>query len=114
MSASIEFIRGIPEKSVPDVRLTRSRDGSDGAAYFTFMNPTVFNIENQGDITGMFLCDTEGELTSVDVKAKFVNGKPEAIEAKYVMRSTFEWDRFMRFMERYGEENGLEFKRSET
>ena len=60
------------------------RDGSDGAAYFTFSNPTVFDIENQGDITGMFLCDAEGELSSVDVKAKFVNGKPEAIEAKYV------------------------------
>jgi hypothetical protein len=33
---------------------------------------------------------------TVDVQAKFVNGKPEKIEVKYVMRSSFEWDRFMR------------------
>lgn len=30
------------------------------------------------------------------VQAKFVNGKPDKIEVKYVMRSSFEWDRFMR------------------
>lgn len=45
-------------------------------------------------------------------QAKFVNGKPDRIEAKYVMRSTLEWDRFMRFMERYAEESGLGFKKS--
>lgn len=112
MAASIEFIKGIAEKSVPDVRLTRSRDGSKGAAYFTFNNPTVFDVENEGDITGMFLCDSEGEISSVDVKAKFANGKPEAIEAKYVMKSAREWDRFMRFMERYSDEHGLEFRKA--
>jgi photosystem II protein len=53
--------------------------------------------------------DEEGELTTVDVNAKFINGQPSAIEAKYVMRSTYEWDRFMRFMERYASENGLGF-----
>jgi len=46
------------------------------------------------------------------VQAKFVNGKPDRIEAKYVMRSTLEWDRFMRFMERYAEDSGLGFKKS--
>lgn len=42
----------------------------------------------------------QGTLTSTDVKAKFVNGKPSLIEARYNMRSQFEWDRFMRFMDR--------------
>lgn len=32
-------------------------------------------------------------LQTVDVQAKFVNGKPDKIECKYVMRSSFEWDR---------------------
>lgn len=32
-------------------------------------------------------------LQTVDVQAKFVNGKPDKIEVKYVMRSSFEWDR---------------------
>jgi len=53
--------------------------------------------------------DDEGLLTTVDVQAKFINGKPSKIEAKYVMRSAFEWDRFMRFMERYAEDKGLGF-----
>jgi Psb28 protein len=28
-------------------------------------------------------------------QAKFVNGKPDRIEARYIMRSSLEWDRFM-------------------
>ena len=42
----------------------------------------------------------QGTLSTTDVKAKFVNGKPQVIEAKFGMRSSFEWDRFMRFMDR--------------
>ena len=57
----------------------------------------------------MFLIDQEGELSTVDVNAKFLNGKPQGIEATYVMKSTNEWNRFMRFMERYAEDNGLGF-----
>ncbi len=58
------------------------------------------------------MTDDEGELITVEVQAKFVNGKPSKIEAKYVMRSSFEWERFMRFMERYAEEKGLGFAKS--
>jgi hypothetical protein len=43
----------------------------------------------------------QGTLSTTDVKAKFVNGKPQIIEAKYNMRSQLEWDRFMRFMDRW-------------
>lgn len=59
-----------------------------------------------------FHCHRAGELNTVDVQAKFVNGKPDRIEARYVMRSSFEWDRFMRFMERYAEENQLGFNKN--
>lgn len=47
------------------------------------------------------MIDDEGTLSTTDVKARFVNGKPTAIEARYNMRSQFEWDRFIRFMDRY-------------
>lgn len=46
------------------------------------------------------MIDDEGTLSTTDVKARFVNGKPTAIEARYAMRSQFEWDRFIRFMDR--------------
>jgi photosystem II protein len=58
------------------------------------------------------MIDEEGEIVTREVKCKFINGKPEALEAVYLMRSPQEWDRFMRFMERYAEENGLEFTKS--
>ena len=62
-----------------------------------------------GDITGFYMIDEEGVLQSVDISTKFVNGKPARIEAKYVMRTPRDWDRFMRFMERYSQANGLQF-----
>ncbi|XVF32318.1 hypothetical protein REPUB_Repub17cG0071600 [Reevesia pubescens] len=106
----IQFIQGTDEQTVPDVRLTKSRDGTNGMAIFRFDQPSVFDSSGEvGDITGFYMIDEEGVLQSVDVNAKFVNGKPAGIEAKYIMRSPREWDRFMRFMERYSNENGLQF-----
>jgi len=110
--AEIQFSRGTTEEVVPDVRLTRSRDGSNGQAIFKFQNPKALDSEGTGDITGMYLIDEEGELTTREVKAKFINGKPDSIEAIYAIRSVDEWERFMRFMERYAETHGLGFKKS--
>ena len=111
--AAIQFVKGTNETSVPDVRLTRSKDGSNGTAFFVFTEPDVFEAtELGGEITGLFMVDEEGELSTVDVNAKFINGKPQGIEATYVMKSTGEWNRFMRFMERYAEDNGLGFSKN--
>ncbi|GMJ00758.1 photosystem II reaction center PSB28 protein [Hibiscus trionum] len=106
----IQFIQGTDEQTIPDVRLTKSRDGTNGMAIFKFDQPSVFDSSGEvGDITGFYMIDEEGVLQSVDVNAKFVNGKPAGIEAKYIMRTPRDWDRFMRFMERYSNENGLQF-----
>lgn len=110
--AEIQFSRGIPEDVVPDVRLTRARDGSNGTATFYFQSPKALANDSTDDITGMYMVDEEGEIVTREVKAKFVNGQPEALEAIYIMRSESEWDRFMRFMERYAEENELGFNKS--
>jgi photosystem II protein len=111
--AVIQFIQGINEDVVPDVRLTRSRDGSTGTATFRFLNPRVLELENQkGVITGMYLIDEEGQIITRDVNARFVNGRPQGIEAVHVMQDKESWDRFMRFMERYSANNGLTFSKS--
>eukprot|EP00475_Leptophrys_vorax_P004729 TRINITY_DN12809_c0_g1_i1.p2 TRINITY_DN12809_c0_g1~~TRINITY_DN12809_c0_g1_i1.p2 ORF type:complete len:194 (-),score=5.96 TRINITY_DN12809_c0_g1_i1:337-918(-) len=108
--AAVQFVRGVNEQTVPEVRLTRSRDGTSGTATFIFEQPSVFDSPSDlGDITGLFMVDDEGVIQSVDVSAKFINGKPAGIEARYVMRTEREWDRFMRFMERYAEANNLGF-----
>ena len=114
MEAKIQFIRGLSEKVLPDVRLTRSRDGSTGTATFVFKNPNILDkrTTKNGEITGMYLIDDEGTLETRNVSAKFINGKPEAIESIYIMKSPEAWDRFIRFMERYGETNGLVFTKA--
>ena len=114
MEAKIQFIRGFDETVLPDVRLTRSLDGSTGTATFRFKNPNILdkNTVKEGEITGMYLIDDEGILETRDVNAKFINGKPESIESIYIMKSPDDWDRFMRFMERYGETNGLVFTKA--
>ncbi|XP_047060484.1 photosystem II reaction center PSB28 protein, chloroplastic-like [Lolium rigidum] len=107
---AIQFIQGTDEQTIPDVRLTKSRDGTNGTAIFEFDQPSVFDSSAElGDITGFYMIDEEGVLQTVDVSAKFVNGKPAKVEAKYVMRTARDWDRFMRFMERYSQANGLQF-----
>ena len=49
--ATIQFIKGINEEIVPDVRLTRSRDGSTGTATFRFSNPQILeaSMGDKGD-----------------------------------------------------------------
>lgn len=110
--AHIQFMQGIIEETIPDVRLTRSRNGSTGTATFYFDSPKVLASENTEEITGMYLIDEEGEMVTREVKGKFINGKAKALEATYIMKSTEEWERFMRFMSRYAQEHGLEFSKS--
>ncbi|MEB3264539.1 MAG: photosystem II reaction center protein Psb28, partial [Synechococcus sp.] len=65
--------------------------------------------ETMGDITGMFMVDEEGELVTREVKARFVNGKASALEATYTWKNTTDFERFMRFAERYADSHGLGF-----
>ncbi len=111
--AKIQFSRGVDEPIIPEVRLTRSKMGDTGTATFYFDSPIILNGDNTNEITGMYMVDEEGEISTRDVKGKFINGKAKAIEAKYVMSSSEEWDRFMRFMDRYAEQNDLGLSKAE-
>jgi len=112
--AYIEFIEGVPEPVVPDVSLTRSKDGSTGVATFTFDAPSFLSAASEalGETTGMYLKDSEGTMKTSEVTATFTNGKPRFVKGVIVMKSADEWDRFMRFMERYAEANGLGFSKA--
>lgn len=114
MEAKIQFIKGLDEKVLPNISLTRSRDGSTGTATFRFKKPNILDKSTikEGEITGMYLIDEEGVLETRDVNARFINGRPEGIESLYIMKSPEAWNRFMRFMERYGEKNGLVFTKA--
>ena len=113
-SAEISFRqRGPAEPVIPDVALTRSVDRSTGTATFRFERPRVLELDDiprNGLITGLWLRDDEGELTTEDVKADFVKGRPRGVTAVLILKSATEWSRFMRFMKRYSEANGLAFE----
>ena len=113
-SAEISFRqRGPAEPVIPDVALTRSVDRSTGTATFRFERPRVLELDDiprNGLITGLWLRDDEGELTTEDVKADFVKGRPRGVTAVLILKSSTEWSRFMRFMKRYSEANGLAFE----
>ncbi len=105
--AEIQFARGVTEEVVPDVRVTRSKTGNTGTATFYFEDPNILSKESSDEITGMYLIDDEGEIFSKEVKGKFINGEARAIEAVLIMKSADEFERFVRFMDKYAEQNGL-------
>ena len=134
-TAGISFYDGLYEPDVPDVKLTRwrqrlakcddavstpsrrSKDGENGVATFNFYKPSFFNCEReedvpQGAITAMTMEDEEGEISTANVSARFVEGKPVGLLVRHEMKTPGEWDRFMRFMERYAEANGLGFAKA--
>jgi photosystem II protein len=109
MAAAIQFFRGVDEPVVPDIRLTRSRDGRTGQALFVFEEPVALDPSSMGDITGMFMVDEEGEMVTREVKARFVNGKAAALEVTYTWKSLDDFERFMRFAQRYADSHELGF-----
>lgn len=110
--AAIQFFRGVDETVIPDIRMTRSRDGSTGQAIFVFEEPDALGPEMTSAISGMFLVDDEGELVSREVRGRFVNGRASAIEATYTWKTLAEFERFMRFAQSYAKRANLDFAQS--
>ena len=110
--AEIQFSRGITEEVVPEIKVTRSKSGNSGTATFYFQDPKILAKDSSEEITGMYLVDDEGEIVSREVKGKFVNGEARGIEAVLIMKSEQEFERFVRFMNKYAEENGLGLDKS--
>ncbi|OOV34431.1 photosystem II reaction center protein Psb28, partial [Candidatus Synechococcus spongiarum LMB bulk10E] len=100
------------ETVIPDIRMTRSRDGETGQAIFVFEEPDALGQEMTSAIAGMFLVDEEGELVSREVRGRFVNGRASAIEATYTWKTPEEFERFMRFAQRYAKRANLDFTQS--
>lgn len=107
MPATIQFLSGVNEE-VSDVRITGTKYDNRKAATFYFTNPKI----NTGDgVKGMQMQDEEGILETTDVRSKFTNGEFSGLEAVYEMSTEEEFERFMRFMNRYAETNGMEFQK---
>ena len=78
-------------------RVAVSRDGCFDTAAFAAM---------------MTMMDEEGELSTPNVNARFVDGDPVGLVVRYEMTTPAAFDRFIRFMGRYAEANGLNFNKA--
>ena len=59
------------------------------------------------------MVDEEGEMVTREVNGKFVNGKASALEAVYSWKSEQDFERFMRFAQRYAAANGLGYSQNQ-
>ena len=112
---SIHFINGIDEKAIPQIRLTKSKDGQAGQAYFRFDSPDALLSDNFKGIQGMYLIDEEGQIDTreINIAVSRKNGEYTAIDAIYSWRSERDFNKFMRFANRYAMKFGLEYEQNE-
>ena len=105
--AKIQFYEGTDEPVVPEIRLTRGNDGTTGQAIFLFEKPQALSSVADGEITGMRMIDSEGEILTREVNVKFVDGEQMYLEGTYIWKTKNDFDRFMRFANSYAKSNGL-------
>ena len=110
---SIQFFKGVDEKIIPQIRLTKSKGGSAGQAFFRFDSPEALSSDNFKDIQGMYLIDEEGQIITreINIAVSRKNGKYTAIEAVYYWKTEKDFNRFMRFANRYAKKFGLAYEK---
>ena len=115
-TVSIQFFNGLEEKAVPQIRLTKNKSGDAGLAYFRFENPEALLSDDFKEIQGMYLLDEEGQITTreIHIAVSRKNGSYKAIEAIYSWRTEKDFNRFMRFANRYAKKYGLLYEGSKS
>ncbi|MEM9218430.1 MAG: photosystem II reaction center protein Psb28 [Cyanobacteria bacterium P01_F01_bin.150] len=118
---SIEFFDGIYE-DLNDVSL--QRDTSTGDRIVSLRFKRLKSIEQFQSYTNRFskalrLTDEEGAIEIQPDSVKFIFSGPEGddlcgIECKFAILQDDHLDRFMRFMQRYAEANGMAYGEKET
>lgn len=117
---TIEFFEGISEE-LGDVSLRRDRSTGVRTVLMTFR--TLKAIERFRSYTNRFakallLSDEEGKISIEPSSMQFIFGGPEGndlqrVECKFEIDRDEHWERFMRFMHRYAEANGMVYGETE-
>ncbi len=100
-NVAIQFVKGKDEKDLPEIHLSRNTDGKKGKAIYKFNMPTTITIENFNSIQKMTLIDEEGEISTRKVTLSFTENNIKEVKSIYNWNSEKEFERFMRFAERY-------------
>lgn len=118
-SPSIEFFNGISEE-LSGVSLRRGRFSNSRTVLMTFEQLKAlerFNSFTRKSSNSMRLLDSEGEITVSPSSVQFIFAGPEGddlqrMECKFEIEREDHWQRFLRFMNRYAEANGLDYSDS--
>lgn len=112
----IEFFEGIPE-DLSDVSLRRNQTTGVRSVLMVFKELDA--IERFRSYTNRFakallLTDAEGKIEIEPSSVKFIFGGPEGnhlerVECRFEIDQEAHWERFMRFMHRYAEANGMAY-----
>jgi photosystem II Psb28-2 protein len=114
VTPSIQFFVGIPEE-LSNVSLRRNPETSIRSVVMTFDSLKAieklqsFTQKSYGDLR---LIDSEGEITVKPSSLKLFYGGDEGedlkrVECMFEIEQEDHWERFMRFMHRYAEANGM-------
>tara|TARA_Y100001968_G_scaffold298639_1_gene308654 strand:+ start:1775 stop:2113 length:339 start_codon:yes stop_codon:yes gene_type:complete len=98
---TIQFFQGEDEKDRPEIRLFRNLDGKKGKAIYKFYNSSTITIENFKSIKAMDMIDEEGELSTRKIDLSISENNIQEVKSTYSWNSENEFERFMRFAERY-------------
>ncbi len=116
IAPSIEFFQGVSE-DLSNVSLRR--DLNTGAKLVVMIFEKLKATEQLNSFTknsanNLRLVDEEGEISVAPNKTRFLLGGPEGdeiqqFECEFEIAQDEHWDRFMRFMNRYAEANGMRY-----
>ena len=116
---TVEFFEGIPE-TISDVSLRRDRATGDRVVLLIFQRLEA--IEQFKSFRSRFakalrLTDSEGIITIEPSGVKFIFSGPEGddlkcVECTLTIDRDDHWERFMRFMHRYADANGMVYGES--
>ncbi len=121
INPSIEFFVGLPEE-LSNVSLRQNKNTGVKSVLLIFEKLKAvekfqsFTKQTYGDLR---LIDSEGEISVDPDSLKFIFGGDEGDELKKVecgfkIDKNEHWERFMRFMNRYAEANGMGYNENKS
>ena len=112
----IQFFEGIPEE-LDNVSLRRNRNTGVRSVLMSFKQ--LKSLERFNSFTKRFsnslcLIDEEGEINVEPSSVKFLFSGPEGdelerVDCNFEIEREDHWERFIRFMNRYAEANGMAY-----
>ena len=113
---SIQFFAGITEE-LDNVSLRKNTRTGNRVIVMTFNKLKAIEGANsftKQSLNSMLLTDEEGDISVTPSSTRFIFGGDEGdelkkVECKVEIDQEDHWERFMRFMHRYAEQNGMEY-----